>query len=217
MTEKVETLHAAGFLISEASGNRSRDNAVLASGEAAVRIAGTVLGRLVTAGTIAGAGAAGNTGNGTITGLTVGGGAKEGVYRAICIEPAANAGVFEVEDPDGVIIGRATVAVGFTGAINFTINDGAADFISGDLFDITVSQLTRKYKILAPAATDGTQLAAGILLSDADATAADAKIAVVSRQAEVNANELTYPAAITAAQKDIAIAQLQAAGVMVRS
>lgn len=214
MTELAEKLHAAGFLISEANGNRSRDNGILITGQNLG--AGTVLGRKATAGTITGAAGAGNTGNGTITGLTVGGGAKAGVYRAICIEPAANAGVFEVEDPDGVMLSRATVAVGFTGAINFTINDGATDFISGDIFEITVSSLTLKYSQLAPAATDGTQVASGVLLADVNATAADQACAVITRSAEVNGTELVYPGGITAPQKDIAIAQLQAAGVMVR-
>lgn len=214
MTELAEKLHAAGFLISEANGNRSRDNGILITGQNLG--AGTVLGRKATAGTITGAAGAGNTGNGTITGLSVGGAAKPGVYRAICIEPAANAGVFEVEDPDGVMLSRATVAVGFTGAINFTINDGATDFISGDIFEITVSSLTLKYSQLAPAATDGTQVASGILLADVNATAADQACAVITRSAEVNGTELVYPGGITAPQKDIAIAQLQTAGVMVR-
>ena len=214
MTEKVETLHAAGFLISEANGNRSRDNGILVTGQNL--LAGAVLGKTTSAGTITGAAAAGNTGNGTITGLTVGGGAKPGVYRAICVEPGANVGTFEIEDPDGVIVGRVSVPTAFTGPINFTINDGAADFITGDLFEITVSQLTQKFKVLAPAGTDGSQIAAGVLLSDTDATAADKAIAVIARHCEVNGNELTYPGGITAAQKDIAIAQLTALGILVR-
>lgn len=214
MTELVEKLHAAGFLISEANGNRSRDNGILISGQNLG--AGTVLGKKATAGTVTGAAQAGNTGNGTITGLSAGGAAKVGVYRAVCIEPGANVGTFALFDPDGVEVGTATVAVGFTGPVNFTINDGAADFISGDTFNISVSGLTSKYTILAPAATDGTQIAAGILLSDVNATAADQPCAVITRQAEVNGNELVYPGGITAPQKDIAIDQLQDNGVMVR-
>lgn len=214
MTEKVETLHAGGFVISEANFHRSRDNATLASGEN--RGAGTVLGKLTTAGTIAGAAGAGNTGNGTIGSLTVGGGAKVGVYKAICIEPATNLGTFEVEDPDGFIIGRANVGSAFAGPVNFTISDGATDFVSGDIFEITVSQLTQKHKILAPAATDGTQIAAGILFADVDASAADQKCLVIARQAEVNGNELVWPGGITATQKDLAIAQLAQLGILVR-
>jgi hypothetical protein len=214
MTELVEKLHAGGFIISLPNGNRAIDNGILASGQNLG--AGTVLGKTTTAGTITGAAAAGNTGNGTITALTVGGGAKVGVYKAICIEPGTNVGTFEIEDPDGTIIGRVSVPTGFTGAINFTINDGATDFISGDTFEITVSGLTQKFKILAPAATDGTQIAAGILLADINAAAADQACAVVARQAEVNAQELVYPGGITAPQKDVAIAQLAAAQILVR-
>lgn len=214
MTEKVETLHASGFLISEAFGNRSRDNGVLASGQNLG--AGTVLGKTATAGTATGAAGAGNTGNGTITAVTIGGAAKVGVYRAIMIEPAANLGTFEVNDPDGVLVGRGVVGTPFAGPVNFTLNDGATDFVSGDFFDITVSGLTTKYKILAPAATDGTQNAAGILGSPVDATAADLACLVITRAAEVNGNELTWPGGITAPQKDIATAQLAATGVIVR-
>lgn len=215
MTEKVETLHAAGFLISEANGNRSRDNGVLASGEN--RGAGTVLGKTATAGTATGAVVAGNVGNDTIGTVSIGGGAKEGVYVIEIVEPAANLGAFDVTDPDGVKVGHGVVGTPFAGDVNFTITDGATDAASGDQFTVTVSQLTKKFKILAPAATDGTQRAAAVLLADTDATSADKACAVVARAAEVNANELVWPGGITAAQKDIAIAQLQAAGLMVRS
>jgi hypothetical protein len=212
MTEKVETLHAAGFIISEANGTRSRANIVLASGEN--RGAGTVLGALVTAGTATGAAKAGNVGNDTIGTISVGGGAKEGDYTITIIEPATNLGVFEVQDPEGNVVGRGNVGTAFAGDVNFTITDGATDAASGDQFIVTVSQLTRKYKILAPAATDGTQRAAGILLADTDATSADKVAVAVVRAAEVNANELVWPGGITAAQKDIALAQLRAAGVL---
>lgn len=214
MTEKVETLHAAGFIISEANGNRSRDNGVLASGQNLA--AGAVLGRTVTAGTITGAAAAGNVGNDTIGTLSVGGGAKEGVYTVTIIEPAVNLGAFTVEDPSGKEIGHGNVGTAFAGDINFTITDGVTDAAAGDTFYVTVSQLTKKYKVLAPAATDGTQNASGLLLADVDASAADKACAVVSRSCEVNGNELTWPVGITAAQKDIAIAQLAAAGIAIR-
>src|SRR5258705_78149 len=110
-------------------------------------VRGALLGKSATAGAVIAAAAAGNTGNGTLTGLlTVNGGAKEGVYRAVCIEPGANVGTFAIFDPQGIEVGTATVAVAFVGPINFTINDGATDFISGDTFNITVSAVTYKYK-----------------------------------------------------------------------
>ncbi len=47
----VETVHACGFIISEANGNRSRDNAVLVSGQKVK--AGQVLGRITSGGKLA--------------------------------------------------------------------------------------------------------------------------------------------------------------------
>lgn len=209
-----EAAHAFSFLLSEAEGQRSRDKATLLSGQNLV--AGAVLGKTVTAGTVTGAAQAGNTGTGTIGTLSAGGGAKEGVYRAVCVEPATDLGKFVVIDPDGVNVGVATVGSAFSGAVVFTIADGGTDFVSGDAFNITVSQLTVKYKVLNPSGTDGSQFAAGILGSAVDASAADTPCAVVSRDAEANSNELTWPGGITAAQKSIATAQLAALGILIR-
>lgn len=212
--EILEKVHPFGFVISKANLNRSLDNAVLLSGQDLD--AGTVLGKTVTAGTVTGAAAAGNTGNGTIGTLSVGGAAKEGVYKAVMVEPAANAGAFVVFDPDGVMVGRGTVAVAFTGAVNFTIADGGTDFVAGDFFNIKVSQLTTKWKVLNPAGTDGSEVAAGILGDTVDASAADAACVVLTRDAEVNSHELTWPDAIAADDKSIAISQLARAGILVR-
>ena len=214
MTELVEKLHAGGFLISMPKGNRAVDNGILVSGQNL--LAGAVLGKTVTAGTITAAAAAGNVGNGTMGSLSVGAAAKEGVYKVTIVEPATNAGEFAVEDPEGKTIGNGTVAVAFTGPVNFTLADGATDFTAGDQFNLTVSQLTVKHKVLAPAGTDGSQVAAGVLLADTDASAADKACVIVARQAEVNGAELVYPGGITAAEKSIAVAQLQAAGILVR-
>jgi hypothetical protein len=215
MTEKVETLHAAGFLISEANGNLSRDNGVLITGQNLG--AGTVLGKI----TLAGASEthAGNTGNGVMTiDVTnpVRQGARAGVYTATCIAAAANGGTFRVEDPDGNVMGDVEVGATFDDDIKFVIADGSADFIVGDKFLITVAAGSGKYKILTPAAQDGSQTAAGILLAPVDATSADQACAVVARVAEVNSNELTWPGGISAGDKAAAIAKLAAADVLVR-
>lgn len=215
MTEIVEKLHASGFVISEANLNHSRENAVLLSGQNLG--AGAVLGRTVTAGTITGSAFAGNTGgSGAIGTLSVGGAAKEGLYRAIIIEPGTNAGIFMVVDPEGEFVGRGTVAVAFASDhVNFTIAD-ATDFVSGDGFDIKVSQLTVKYKVLNPAGTDGSNRAAAVLVDAVDASAADKACVIIARHAEVNGNELTWPGAIAAADKSIAIAQLERRSILVR-
>lgn len=214
MSEIVEKLHASGFVISEAELNRSRDNAVLLSGQNLV--AGAVLGRTVTAGTVTGAAVAGNTGNGTIGTLSAGGGAKEGFYKVTMIEPTADLGTFMVEDPDGENVGRGVVGTAFSGPVVFTISDGDADFIAGDQFDIKVSQLTVKYKVLNPAGTDGSNKAAALLVDAVNASAADKACVIVNRDAEVNGLELTWPGAIAAADQSIATAQLARIGIIVR-
>lgn len=103
-------------------------------------IDGLRIGVQVSVGTAVAAAVAGNTGNGTMGAVTVSAGAKAGVYRLTIVEPAANAGTFVVEDPDGVIVGSGTVAVAFSaGGLAFTLADGATDFASGDAFTITVT------------------------------------------------------------------------------
>lgn len=73
-----------------------------------------------------------------------------------------------------------------------------------------------KYTILAPAAGTGEQVAAGILVPNCNATAAD----VITRSllrgpAQVNATDLTWPGGITGPQKITAIAQLMSIGIKV--
>ncbi len=74
-----------------------------------------------------------------------------------------------------------------------------------------------KYKQIDPSAEDGTQVAAGVLLQNCDATLADRDNGlVVARHAIVSDHALQWPEAITAAEKVSAIAQLKALGVLVR-
>lgn len=219
MTVLTEGRHAGEFLVSEAEGTRSREQIVIGSG--ADLVPGTVLGR-VTVGAFSAiaAAVAGNTvGSGALTlaDPATGTGVKAGVYRITCIEPASNAGKFLVEDPDGINIGVATVAVAFDGVIKFTIAD-ATDFVSGDAFTVTVSMAAAsgKYKALDTSATSGLQTAAGILWDHADASGADARGVAIVRDAEVNADELTWPDGISGGNKTAAIAVLAAAGIILR-
>lgn len=165
----------------------------LASG---VVLRGMVMGTVVGAATAAAA--AGNTGNGAFGAVTVGAGVKPGVYQITCIEPAANAGVFLVEGPDGVTVGRATVAVAFTGPINFTIADGATDFISGDRFTVTVAEPDTDVKQAVAAATDGSAIPKSIAVHDADATAAPVELLVYTA-GEFSESALTIGAGLTIA------------------
>lgn len=210
-----ETLHAGGFMLSGNfdGGYISVDQITMKSGQAALN-AGTVLGKIVTA--TASETHAGNTGTGAMGTITVADGAQAGIYTATFTKAVTNAGDFEVLDPVGRLVGVGSVGAVFTGGgLSFTIAD-ATDFIVGDKFLITVVVSATKYVQLAPAATDGSEVAAGILWDYVDASAADKTCAAVVRTAEVKSAELTWPAGITAGQKSTALAQLAKAGILVR-
>ncbi len=176
-----------------------------------------VLGK-ITKGAATPAAVAGNTGDGTIGAVTVGAAAKPGVYRLTCIEPATDAGKFAVEDPDGIEVGVATVAVAFSGGgLGFTIADGAADFVAGDAFTITVAAGSAKYVQIEDAGTDGSEDAAGLLLLDVTAPdGVDALAVAIVRDAIVSVNGITWPTDFDANEKAAATAQLEALGILVR-
>jgi hypothetical protein len=75
---------------------------------------------------------------------------------------------------------------------------------------------TGKYRALNPAASDGSQTAAGVLYDAVDATTADAEGVAVVRLAEVNAAELLWPVGITGGQKTTALSQLASLNVIAR-
>jgi hypothetical protein len=188
------------------------------SGAARELKVGMVIGK-ITKGAATGAAVAGNTGDGTITANpAVGQAAKPGVYRVVCIEPATDGGKFAVEDPDGILVGIATVGVEFTSHLTFTIADGATDFAAGDAFTITVAAGSGKVKQIDFAATDGSDKACGVLCYDVTAPdGADAEgTAVVNGPAIVAANGLVWPAGATTDQKNAAIAQLKALHIKTR-
>jgi hypothetical protein len=74
-----------------------------------------------------------------------------------------------------------------------------------------------KWLALDPAASDGSEIALGVLAIDCDATLIDRDDAlVIARHAIVARTALRWPAAITLAQKATAQAQLEARGILVR-
>lgn len=214
-----EGRHAGEFLLSEADGMRSRDNITVKTG-AGVLAAGTVLGKETVGAANAAAKAGGNTGNGVLTmdAVTpVKQGAKAGIYTVRCIAAAANGGTFRVENPAGDVIGDVLVAATFDDDIKFSIADGAADFIVGDGFDITVAAGGGKYVASPAAGVTGAESASAVLLDKVDATAADVKAAAITRDAEVNGKLLTYAASVDDDPKKAAkAAELAAAGIIVR-
>jgi hypothetical protein len=66
-------------------------------------------------------------------------------------------------------------------------------------------------------ATDGSQYAAGVLMQPCDAALIDREDGLmVARHAIVADHALTWPAAITAAEKQAAVLQLKSLGVLIR-
>lgn len=213
MPELTEGQHKAEYLVTEANGTLSRDAVTVLSGQNLQP--GHVLGK-VAVGTATAAAVSGNTGNGAISAVSAGGTAKSGVYSAICIEPASNGGTFEVEDPDGLIVGTAVVGTPFAGPVNFSIADGATDFVAGDRFTITVAAGSGKYKEYNPANTDGSQTAVAILLDAVNATGGDQDGVVIARHAEVNVAELIWFSGADANQKAAGLTQLKTHDIVAR-
>ncbi|PLT16029.1 head decoration protein [Ralstonia mannitolilytica] len=82
---------------------------------------------------------------------------------------------------------------------------------------IGIVTATGKVTRIDPPATDGTQVAAGVLLQACDATLADRDDGlIIARHAIVADHALVWPEAITNAEKLTAVAQLKALGVLVR-
>lgn len=214
MVTKTEPNHAGEFILSEGNRTLSREAVTVASGENLK--AGQVVAE-VTKGSASAAADAGNTGDGTIGAITVGAGSKQGDYKLTFIEPGTDAGDFQVEDPEGVNVGTGVVGTEFSGGgLTFTVSDGAADFVAGDQFTITVAEGSGKVVALDTAGVDGSETAAGVLYDAVDASSADTKGVMIARDAEVNDNVLVWPDGISQANKDAAIANLKTKGIIVR-
>ena len=93
-----------------------------------------------------------NTGNGTVGTVAAGSAVETGGYVLL----ATSATVFKVTNPEGTVLGNATVGTAFVATDTFTIN----------VFDAvgTYIQCVRT-------ASDGSQTPVAILVDDADATA----------------------------------------------
>jgi hypothetical protein len=215
-----EIWHDGGFLVSEANGHQSRDQVTLTGG--ALVLAGTVLGLVgsatesQSAPTPLVAAGASNVGNGT---LALSGGpassAQEGTYRVLF----SSATRFSMTGPDGLEekglqTGLEVSAAGLT----FTITPGDIKFAAGDSFEILYGPAGTAggWAAWDPAATDGSQTAAGILFGTRDATQGDVEAVVITRSAEVNSTELIWPPDATPDQIAAATAQLKTAGILLR-
>jgi len=156
-----------------------------------------------------------NTGNGAMGAVTVSNAAIPGAYVLTIKKAATNAGDFQVVNPNGVMVGNGTVAVAFTGGgLAFTLADGATDFAVGDTFTITVAAGSGNYAMHDNSGTDGRETAAAILFDAVDATLANAAGVSIARNAEVNADEITWKTGMSDGNKTAGIASLGTRGVI---
>jgi hypothetical protein len=159
----------------------------------------------------------GNTGAGAMGAITVSNSAKPGDYVLKITKAATGAGDFQVTDPDGVIVGVGTVAVAFSGGgLSFTLADGDPDFAVGDMFTITVAAGSGHYAMHDTLATDGSEVAAGVLFEAVDASDAVLPGVGIVRNAEVNGDEITWKTGISDGDKAAGIAALKTLGIVVR-
>lgn len=207
----------------EYDANYCRDSVTYLAGSGSVRVISQfmVLGEINTgAQTVASSAKAGNTGNGVLGSLTADAGAPEGAYSVLFVEPASNAGAFAVFRPDGTLDGEGAVGAAYNGSVNFTIADGATDFVSGDAFTVTVAYADGSKHVQVDAtATNGAQYAGGIAVHNVNVPdGTDAPGSALKRgPLIVRAEELVWPANVTAAQKHTWTQQLQARGILVRT
>ncbi len=219
MTVLTEAARPGEAIITEADNYRSRDAITIIASQ--TLRANQIIGSTATAATVAAAANAGNTGNGALTladpafGATV----RSGAYRVTIIEPAANLGNFIVTDPDGVIVGRGVVGTAFDGAVKFTIADGAADFVAGDGFTITVTAVSYRWGAYDPTATDGRAVPRGMLFAPVTTgSGATAPAVAFTRAVSLNSLKLQWLTGLNATQIATAIEILNAspAGITVR-
>lgn len=186
MTIKTEGVYTGEFLLSEASGTRSREEVVIVAGSGILK-AGTLIALITAANALTPTAAGGNTGNGTIGSVTVTSAAITGNYLLTITEAAANAGTFEVVDPMGLPLGEGTVGMPFIGGgLTFTLADGSTDFVVDDAFTLAVLANLGEYTAYDDDGTDdGRRAASGVLFAAVDATVNDVRAVGIMRDAEV--------------------------------
>jgi|GEM_PF-744100 len=95
--------------------------------------------------TITKAAKTGNTGNGTMGAVTAQPGIMAGAYKI----DFTSATAFTVTDPMGNVVGAGSVGAAFSTQVGFTITAGAAAFVAGDGFTITVTGVVQANAICA--------------------------------------------------------------------
>lgn len=206
--------YAGEFLLSEASGTRSRDTITIDASQTLK--AGQVLGK-IGAGTqtVTVAAENANVGNGGIGVPTADAGVPAGKYKVRLFAAGATA-AFTVYRPDGTVDGHGAVGTAYNGRVNFTLADGASDYAPGDGHTIEVSYASSRYVMHDPEGVDGREVAAAVLYAGVTTAAGEtAKAVGVVRDAEVIAARLQWDDQ-DASEKAAALAALAVAGVIAR-
>lgn len=210
VTPLVENRREGGFVVYDPSdGMFTRESSFIQAGSG-ICISGLVLAGLLTGGAAVAAPLGANTGNGVFGAITLGVTAKQGAY----VVEFNDANNFMVQDPTGISVGHGKVGQAFSaGGIGFTIAAGGTAFAAADSFTVLVTG-TIKYVPWDPTLI-GAPVA--ILWSGyRDASTADKRCIVnVRGPMKVQAAELLWsPNVTTPGQRAIALAQLQAAGIL---
>jgi len=168
-----------------------------------------------------------NTGHGTITMASptpAVDGVTEGRWAATCtaIADSPAAAQFVLTNPFGVVDGNPVAGTAYTGSLKFTIaqTGGQAAFALGDAFtiDVNYNNNDRTYAAVDFSATDGSQYAAAIALYPGKTGAGETvTLAALVRNCEFRAETLGWPSGATFEQKQTAIQQLAAHGIIVRA
>lgn len=205
-----ESARRGDFLLSEASGERSRAR-VIVNARAGRVLAGTLIAVLTATNAAVATAAGDNTGNGTMGTITVTNDAITGTYILSVTKVTANSGDFELIDPNGNKVGGGKVGEAFTGGgLSFTLADGSTDFAKDDAFTIAVNAgLGEWVPYDDDGANDGRRACSGILYGTVDASEQDALGAAIVRDAEVDE-------ALLIGLDDAGRADLQALGIIIR-
>lgn len=184
VTKLVSAPRVKAVIISEAAGQRSRENITVVQTGVALE-SGTLLTQTGDAGAGSFGVVSGSTGNPTAGSVTVGSAAKPGVYRGTFTAPTK----YDLEDPDGVRIGSGTTGVAFNkGGVGVTITAGATPAVAGDEFTISIATGNLKYAAYTAAGAAGP--ADAVLYNWLPAKTGDSKAVGFVRDAELNRFEL---------------------------
>lgn len=216
MTTLTMGRRAGGFILTESNGYRSREQIIIAASQ--TLLAGAVLGAIANGDPVVTAGTPVGPGDGAIGAWTADAGAQAGRWYIELLGTGATA-AYRVTRPDGTPDGVGAVGSAYNGGINGTLADGGTDWATGTRipFDVAYDEAGFTYVKHDPEGTDGRQNAAAILF-DAVTTGVGetAKAAAVVRDAEVVKADLVWDDH-TDAEKEAALAQLAAKGVIARS